>query len=230
MDQLHLPATRSIISHVNLPSRLKNVLGLGVRNSMLWGGRGRKDAGRCTRLIPKELEVVCKDTHSEEIRTEERRVGKGCCSQGWGEQTTRKPWGPEPPPTAGTHEGLHCLWDKSQTICPKRLWFLAMRPREVSPVWWHAGDSVWQVKRYPQQFHSSFLGLSPGLTEHHTAVQILLTVLDPKIKCRTARRMHCLLTFTTKFPVNIRQQASFFKIGNQVRSYQYILGVRGLSS
>lgn len=61
------------------------------------GREGEKNnAGRWTPLVPKELEVVCEDTCSEEIGTQECRVGKGCCSQGRGWWTTRKSGGPGP--------------------------------------------------------------------------------------------------------------------------------------
>ena len=48
---------------------------------------------------------------------------------------------------------------------------------------------------------------------------VLLTVLNPKIKFRATGRMHCLLVFTTKFPMYVRQQGSLFKIRNQIQSH-----------
>ena len=44
-------------------------------------------------------------------------------------------------------------------------------------------------------------------------------MLNPKIKFRATGRMHCLLVFTTKFPMYVRQQGSLFKIRNQVQSH-----------
>lgn len=76
-----------IISHVNLLSRPKNILGPGVRSRVLWGGEKGRDKKTqedvlCSTSLQKRSGALGKDTCSEQVRTLEIQGGNIRGSQG----------------------------------------------------------------------------------------------------------------------------------------------------